>query len=302
MELEFERFRTIVQITSGWVVNQDIDLAGLCKRLDERMTSTFETNEGDIVSPMLEQVVSYLHGSVNQLMQDPVIKQQPQNNLVIIMKERANFHLRCNTLKSYALLLLLEINNNTEEISEAFEEWIITSVKKENHVAAHVVKVIEAEVKQDSQYLDGIKVQSVNLDACIQRVQLDEGLPQYLSRYEVPKGLDASRLTIETLKLMFNQLKGASYQDLLDSQTFLSIIIGNYQAYKVPDRWRTLSFGNILSLVTKFAKKPPSNMADRGTSPFASSLSMGEERSQYINWKKMFILFALSASVLPTDD
>lgn len=80
MELEFDRFRTIVQIVTGWVVNQDIDLAGLCKRLDERMTSTFEVNEkNQNVSPMLEQVVSYLHGSVSQLLQDPTVKQQPAN-------------------------------------------------------------------------------------------------------------------------------------------------------------------------------------------------------------------------------
>lgn len=75
MELEFERFRTIVQVITGWVVNQDIDLAGLCKRLDERMTSTFEvTDKGQTISPMLEQVVNYLHGSVSQLLQDPTVK------------------------------------------------------------------------------------------------------------------------------------------------------------------------------------------------------------------------------------
>jgi len=54
MELEFERFRTIVQVVTGWVVNQDVDLAGLCKRLDERMTSTFEMGEKGACSPMLE--------------------------------------------------------------------------------------------------------------------------------------------------------------------------------------------------------------------------------------------------------
>lgn len=39
----------------------------------------------------------------------------------MVQKERSNFHLRCNTLKQYALLLLDEINENTHEISEAFE-------------------------------------------------------------------------------------------------------------------------------------------------------------------------------------
>lgn len=45
MELEFEKFRAVVQIVTGWVINQDIDLAGVCKRLDERMTCTFEVTE-----------------------------------------------------------------------------------------------------------------------------------------------------------------------------------------------------------------------------------------------------------------
>jgi len=58
----------------------------------------------------------------------------------MILKERANFHMRCNVLKSFAMLLLIEVNNNTEEISEAFEQWIITAVKKENSVASHVIK------------------------------------------------------------------------------------------------------------------------------------------------------------------
>jgi len=59
------------------------------------------------------------------------------------LKERANFHLRCNTLKSYALLLLTEINNDTQKITEAFEEWIITAVKNENAVASNVIKVLQ---------------------------------------------------------------------------------------------------------------------------------------------------------------
>ena len=52
------------------------------------------------------------------------------------MNEKTNFHIRCNTLKSYALLLLVEINDNTERISSAFDGWIIASVKKENNVAS----------------------------------------------------------------------------------------------------------------------------------------------------------------------
>jgi len=46
-------------------------------------------------------------------------------------------------------------------------------------------------------------VGSVDLEKCIQRVQLNEGTPSYLSKYVVPKGMIESRLEIGTLSLMF---------------------------------------------------------------------------------------------------
>ena len=103
------------------------------------------------------------------------------------------------------MLLLIEINNNTVEISEAFEKWIITSVKKENQVASAVIKQITTAVKSDVSFLDNVRVGSVDLEKSIERVQLDEGVPSYLSSYKVPKGMEASRLEIETLSLIFQQ-------------------------------------------------------------------------------------------------
>lgn len=95
-------------------------------KLDERATSTFTLLEnGEAESPMLEHIIAYLHAQIAQLEQEPFIKQLPENLLTVIYKERTNFHLRCNTLKQYALLLLIEINENTQEISAAFEDWII---------------------------------------------------------------------------------------------------------------------------------------------------------------------------------
>jgi len=301
MELEFERFRSVVQIVTGWVINLEIDLAGLCKRLDERMTCTFEVTQDGQVSPMLDQVVSYLHGTVSQLMQDQVVKQQGSAGLVLILKERANFHLKCNVLKSYALLMLIEINNNAEQIGEAFEDWIITSVKSENQIASAVIKTLEHAVKNDVDYLDNVKVGTVDLEHSIQRVQLDEGLPKYLTGFIVPKGMDATRLDIETLQLIFNQLKSKAHQDLLDSQTFISLIVSDYQSYKIPDRFRTLPFQAILNIISRLSQKPLTNNGESGQSPFASSLSMLEERSTFVNWKKVFLLFALASSSLPSD-
>jgi hypothetical protein len=189
---------------SGWFIKVDIDLAGLCKRLDERCICTFEATEEGPRSPMLDQVVAYLHGSMAQLLQDPIAKSLSPEQQRSLLKERANFHHRCNLLKSFALLSLQEINDNTLLISDAFEQWIIASVKKENSVASQVIRILEAEVKSDAAYLDNVKVQSSDLAQSISRVQLDEGLPQYLQAYQPPKNLDATRLSIDALATLFN--------------------------------------------------------------------------------------------------
>jgi hypothetical protein len=52
----------------------------------------------------------------------------------MILTERTNFNMRCNTLRVYALALLEEINDQTDLVSDAFQGWIISSVKKENTV------------------------------------------------------------------------------------------------------------------------------------------------------------------------
>lgn len=62
MEYEFDRFKTITQVVTGWVVNLDIDMKGLSQKLDERALSTFTLSEnGDAESPMLDQIITYLH-------------------------------------------------------------------------------------------------------------------------------------------------------------------------------------------------------------------------------------------------
>jgi hypothetical protein len=62
---EFEKLRTTVAVTTGWVWNEEIDLTTLCSRLDEKAIQTFARGEnGEPQSPMLDQVVSYIQSCV----------------------------------------------------------------------------------------------------------------------------------------------------------------------------------------------------------------------------------------------
>lgn len=54
MDSEFERFKATTAVVTGWVVNSDIDLAGLCNKLEEKATPTFKTTNGLSESPILD--------------------------------------------------------------------------------------------------------------------------------------------------------------------------------------------------------------------------------------------------------
>lgn len=302
MEQEFERLRLVAQVTTGWVVNQDIDLAALCAKLDERAVATFKREgNGDPTSPMLDQVVSYLLNQVTQLMNEPSTKGQPQPVQDMILRERANFHLRVNTLRVYAVLLLDEVDQNTQKICQAFEAWIISSVKSENAVASNVVKQVRQAVSGDQTYMDTIRVQDPEILSSIDRVVLQEDVPMYLmqSQQETPRGLTETRLDIPTLRHLYNQFKSNANEDLLDVQSFLTLVIENYQGYRFPELWRTFSFTTILNLVKKFAAEPLQNETPDSHNPFTS---FEGKTSEFVNWRKIFVLFALASSSLPPDE
>ena len=109
---EFEKLRTTVAVTTGWVWNEEVDLVTLCSRLDEKAVPTFRKGEnGAPESPMLDQIVAYIQSCVTQLMSEQFVAQNDDKTKQMIHTERVNFNFRCNTLRVYTLTLLEEIND-----------------------------------------------------------------------------------------------------------------------------------------------------------------------------------------------
>ena len=59
-ELEYQRFHGFINVATGWVLNEEIDLSGLCRKLIERNIAVYEepenNNSGEKIptSPILE--------------------------------------------------------------------------------------------------------------------------------------------------------------------------------------------------------------------------------------------------------
>ena len=68
IDLEFQRFHGCVNVTIGWVFNEDLDLANLSKKLIERGTQAYVENSQGPSSPILDNVISYALNTMNTLL------------------------------------------------------------------------------------------------------------------------------------------------------------------------------------------------------------------------------------------
>lgn len=82
-------------------------------------------------------------------------------------------------------------------------------------------------------------------------------------------------------------------------QSFLTLVIENYQGYRFPELWRTFSFTTILNLVRKFAAEPLQNETPDSHNPFTSHEG---KTTEFVAWRKIFVLFILASSALPSDE
>ncbi len=107
------------------------------------------------------------------------------------------------------------------------------------------------------------------------------------------------RFEINTLRMLFSQFVKNSHEQLLEAQTFITLMMRCYQSLKMPSVFRSKSFRHMFALVEKFAAKPLGNEAESEANAFSAESQAGP---QYINWKKTHIFFTLFSTAVPTEN
>ena len=253
VDFEFQRFHGCVNLTIGWVYNEDLDLVGLCKKLVERGTQAYAYGPQGPYSPIIDNIISQALTTMNTLMQEQFMSGLDQQSVDIITAERTNFNIRVNTLKIYATLLLEEIQFFSNQVFEQLENWIVIAVKKENEQCQSVVRKIRQCISIDAAFLESYELNNgVSLYEMIQRIDFKEGPPRYMQEVVHDFDLFERRFSIESLVGIYNQFRKNCFEDLLDSRTFISLMIRNYQAQLVPATWIQASFKGVLALCEIF--------------------------------------------------
>ena len=97
------------------MINEDVDLADLTKRLTERGTEHYIENKADRSmvgeSPLLFEVAQTILAKVEALFNEQFVLSLDHKISQVLNIERQNFSMRLNLLFTWATLILHEISN-----------------------------------------------------------------------------------------------------------------------------------------------------------------------------------------------
>lgn len=155
------------------------------------------------------------------------------------------------------------MQTHANEVFDVLDDWVVIAVEAENEGVQDVVRQIRAAVKINSGYIESFIIAEADLFTKIETIDFQEGPPLYFQEVSVPAKVDDSRFSVAQLTGLYNDFRqNAAFDNVLDSQTFLSTIVASMQSGGVPKAWTYQPFENFGVLVKKFRTAPLSDEAD----------------------------------------
>ena len=178
--------------------------------------------------------------------------------------ERQNFSMRLNLLFSWASLILHEISSQAFQVFDVLDDWVVIAVKRENTACQSAVKEITEAVRDSQMHIDSVILPGTDLQSHIETIEFFEGPPQYMQDVRPQMTLDHSRFTLESLQLLYKQLRAQQADtQLIDVQTFQNILLLDMQQSVLPNVWRYILYDAVDSLTFRLEAKPLSDSPDQ---------------------------------------
>lgn len=107
--------------------------------------------------------------------------------------------------------------------------------------------------------------------------------PQYMQQMVVPSQVNDCRFKISDLEGIYKQLRFHSYEECIDEQTFIHLMVLSYKEGTIPIQWRFKDIAFIIRLAQKYRVNYDSSPKKKGHGP----------DRQFVNWKIIFTIFLL---------
>jgi len=152
---------------------------------------------------------------------------------------------------------------HANEVFDVLDDWVVCAVEAENEGVQEVVRQIRASVKVNSSYIESFIIAEANLFDKIETIDFQEGPPLYFLEVRPPCKVSENRFAVTQLVDLYNDFRcNAAFDNILDAQTFLSIIVASMQSGRVPKAWTYLPFDKFGILAKKFRAAPLSDEGD----------------------------------------
>ena len=276
--IEFKRFTTISAVVTGHMINEEVDLNDVAKRLTERGVEAYIENSSDRSqvgqSPLLLEVAQTILSKVEALFNEQFVLSLDEKILSTLNTERNNFSMRLNLLFTWATLILHEISSQAFQVFDILDDWVVIAVKCENSACQTAVKEIKEAVIDNEFHINTVFIQNTDLRTQIDTIEFYEGPPSYMADAKPIYSMSTSRFSLESLSMIYRQLR-AHQEDtnLIDIQTFLSLTLLNIQQDVLPNVWRYVSFDNVQELAQRLIAQPLTD------SPHGDSVQLFKRRS-----------------------
>lgn len=211
IENEWLRFNMVAALVTGFVLNEDLDLQTLVKRLSERGVEPYQSApDGSPESPILKEAISSLLNALSTMFNEQYFVNLEHKQLEMISRERDNLYVRINMLLVWSGLALQEISIHSSKVFDVLDDWIVVSVKTENDLCQRAVREIRDLVFEKKSYIDTVLLGDFDLASQIDTLTFEEGPLLYMEEYKPKFQLADLRIELATLNYIYDVFKSNS--------------------------------------------------------------------------------------------
>ena len=161
--------------------------------------------------------------------------------------------------KTWITLKIKELDGQSTQLFSTLDDWILIAVQIENEVAQEVASKLRTYVEEKILKADqsNFVIDYLDLSDRIELIQFQsETALSKIQANEIPMDLLSTRFKINDLESLYKDILYYSFDQYLDGQTFIHLIVLNLKENRVPIAMRYFDFSAFNSLVRRFKVNP----------------------------------------------
>jgi len=229
IQVEVNKLQLAEQLATG-IEPRYISVSDAFNRLIDRGTAT-----QDLLDALIDKICERV--------------KQEESECDLVRVEKECFLYRLNTVRVWLQYKLDELKGNAEKVYDVMDDWVVDSVKKENEVTQKCLLELREQIMGEVPRMNHslLILERVDITSIVTPLDFDPTVPSHL--IPPPGDLLSNRFTLDQLKQWHSDMKENAYEEYLDSDTFIHIVVLNLKRGRTPLSFRHFDFDKFSRLI-----------------------------------------------------